>query len=97
MYRGYEAIKHLKQETGQNITDLLAMAPVNDPFYTGSPADLIKAQWFETLWQRFGFTRGVHLRRIHYRLVSVETPILKPDGTAIRKHGGVLGLPRFGW
>ena len=44
MYRGYEAIKQLKSETGQNLTDLLALAPINAPFYTGSPADRVKAQ-----------------------------------------------------
>ena len=41
---------------------------------------MIKAQWFAELWQRFGFTEGVHLRRIHYRIVRVKPRLLKPDG-----------------
>jgi hypothetical protein len=87
MYRGYEAIKalkaQLKREKGQrrNIPDLLALADNNDPFYSGSPATRKQAEWFAQLWQQFSFASGVHLRRIHYRIVSVETPILKFDGT----------------
>jgi hypothetical protein len=77
---GYERIKALKQELHRNIKDLLALAPINDPFYAGSPASREKAEWFLALWEQFGFTRGVHLRRIHYRIVSVDTPILKADG-----------------
>jgi hypothetical protein len=86
MYRGYEAIKalkaQLKREKGQrrNIPDLLALADNNDPFYSGSPATRKQAEWFAQLWQQFSFASGVHLRRIHYRIVSVETPILKSDG-----------------
>jgi hypothetical protein len=94
---GYERIKALKKELHRNITDLLALSPVNDPFYAGSPASREKAEWFLALWEQFGFTRGVHLRRIHYRIVSVETPILKADGFAIRKYGRLLGLPLNRW
>jgi hypothetical protein len=39
--------------------------------------------WLAGLWNRFGFSDGVHLRRIHYVLVSVaedDAPILKPGG-----------------
>jgi hypothetical protein len=78
---GYERIKALKKELHRNIPDLLALAPCNDPFYAGSPAQMEQAQWFLALWERFGFTRGVHLRRIHYRLVSVEGErVKKADG-----------------
>jgi hypothetical protein len=86
MDRGYAWIKSLKDDlkcqTGarKNIPDLLALAPKNDPFYAGSPASRQQAEWFARLWEDFGFTTGVHLRRVHYRLVSVETKILKPDG-----------------
>lgn len=61
---------------------LLSMAPQNDPFNTGGDgyASTIEANWFMDIWERFGFTRGIHLRRIHYRLVS-EATVRKPDGT----------------
>jgi hypothetical protein len=34
--------------------------------------DEIKAKWFASLWERFDFPRGVHLRRIHDQLVSQD-------------------------
>jgi hypothetical protein len=77
----YEQIKTLAREQGARVTDLLALAPQNDPFYTGAPATVEAAQWFATLWERFGFTNGVHLRRVHYQLVS-HADITKPNGEA---------------
>jgi hypothetical protein len=51
-----------------------------DPFYLGK-ARIRDAQWFPDLYHECGFSRGVHIRRIHYRLVSQESPIPMPDGT----------------
>jgi hypothetical protein len=69
---GYETIKELASElcVGIGITDVLALSEDNDPFFAGRPAAVADAQWFLDVWQRFGFGRGVHLRRIHYRLVT---------------------------
>jgi hypothetical protein len=74
----YERLQDLKLDTGLRITDLLAMAPKNDPYYSGAPAQQAMAQWFARLWQQFGYTSGTHLRRIHYRIVSL------PDNERIR-------------
>jgi hypothetical protein len=74
----YETIKALAKERRLSVDDLLAMARKNDPFYFGTPADWEAARWFKGVWDRFGYhTAGfpVHLRRIHYRLVSQERPI----------------------
>lgn len=79
-HRGYEAIKALKRDLKCRVADLLALAEVNDPFYAGQPAQQAKAAWFAALWDTYAFATGVHLRRIHYRLVSQERPPLKPDG-----------------
>jgi hypothetical protein len=62
------------------IQRLLALAPHNDPFYAGAPAQRAKAQWFAGLFARFNFARGVHLRRIHYALASQKPPLEMPDG-----------------
>jgi hypothetical protein len=70
MFRGYDAIKALAKARGVRVADLLVLAEKNDPFYAGSPAQRAKAEWFAELWRRFGYTSGVHLRRVHYRLVS---------------------------
>jgi hypothetical protein len=69
---GYERIKALKQELHRNITELLALAPCNDPFYAGSELDWAKGAWFKAMWIRLGFVQGVHLRRIHYRILDLD-------------------------
>src|SRR5258708_5963096 len=101
----YEQIKQLARATGQKVTDLIALAPQNDPFYTGTPNDLALGQWFASLWQAFGYTRGVHIRRVHYQIISQDPPVILPnavpyentmDGwdllTLPRKRQGCLGL-----
>ena len=80
MFRGYDAIKALAKEVGVRVPDLLVLAEKNDPFYAGSPAQRAKAEWFASLWARFRYTTGVHLRRVHYRLVSGEAREHKHDG-----------------
>jgi hypothetical protein len=77
----YEQIKTLAKERRQRITDLIVLAPQNDPFYCGQPAQRSAAEWFAELWQRFGYRTGVHLRRVHYQLVSQHDATL-PDGAA---------------
>ena len=79
--RGYDAIKALKKRhTYRKVTDLLVMANQNDPFYAGSEGQRAKAEWFADLWRQFGYSSGVHLRRVHYQLVSQRNP---------RKHDGM--------
>lgn len=70
--RGYEDVKEYALTSGVPIPDVLALARQNDPFFCGAPAQVVRAEWFAELWYRFGFSTGVHLRRVHYRLVSVE-------------------------
>lgn len=68
----YETIKTLAKDIGCKITDLIALAPQNDPFYTGTTGDIDKAQWFAGIWQKAGYSNGVHLRRVHYWCVSQD-------------------------
>jgi hypothetical protein len=44
-----------------NVRELLVLAPGNDPFYKGTAAHQRDAEWLADLWERFGYTRGVHL------------------------------------
>jgi hypothetical protein len=74
----YQDIKAMASDEGIRVTELLALAPQNDPYYTGAPATVRMAEWFRDLWQQFGYTGGVHLRRVHYQVVSTEA--LLPDG-----------------
>lgn len=76
---GYEMIRELKRQHGLYIHQFLALAPNNDPFYMGSPLDWEQARWFEAIWKANGFSKGTHLRRIHYR-VAVQPDSQKHDG-----------------
>jgi len=76
----YEAIKQLARETDQRVTDLIALPPQNDPFYTGTPGDWALAEWFATLWQQFNYQTKVHIRRVHYQIISQDPPVSLPNG-----------------
>ncbi len=77
----YRILKQLAADTpGVRVADLIALAPANDPFYCGSDGEIAKAQWFADLWDRFSYSHGIHLRRVHYQLVSQTPPIVKPNG-----------------
>lgn len=75
--RGYQWIKNLKEQTGKNIPDLLALSRVNDPFFTGTKTHERQAQWFAKMWkQKYEGQTGIHIRRVHYLLQSKPYPKL---------------------
>lgn len=64
-------IKILQKQMGfKKINEALVLAPKNDPFNAGTSTDIKRAEWFRDIWDRFGFGAGVHLRRIHYKILS---------------------------
>lgn len=75
----YATIKELAAEQGLSINDLCALAPKNDPFYTGRPSEVTAATWFAEMWRRFGYSRGVHLRRVHYQVQAQDPPVKLPS------------------
>jgi hypothetical protein len=75
----YESIKAMAKRIRRPVTDLLALAANNDPFYAGVGSRRQAAEWFAGIWADHG-AAGSHLRRLHYRLVSSTAPIRKPDG-----------------
>jgi hypothetical protein len=85
----YDWIHKVKKEakTRLKISQLLALAPKNDPFYVGSKGDLTKAEWVAKVYELMKKPKECHIRAMHYWLVS-RRDIKKPDGThAVRKHG----------
>jgi len=52
------------------VDDLLVMHRNSDPFFKGSPSHWRDARWFAELWKRFEYANGVHLRRVHYQILS---------------------------
>lgn len=59
--------------------DLLVLGKEADPFNTGTDGKVVWAEWFAELWRRFGFTKDVHVRRVHYR-AQATGDVLLPDG-----------------
>ena len=91
----YDSIKGLAKQIGRSTEDLIALARNNDPFYAGVPGRHREGEWFAEIWHRFGFSEGVHIRRIHYVLVSQSEdgqPLLKPDGEPYRNSTNDSGL-----
>lgn len=63
---------------------LLVLAPSNDPWNAGGPADQRDGEWFTSLWDLLGARGGVHLRRCHYQALSHD--LERPDGNAYRAY-----------
>jgi hypothetical protein len=74
-----ETIKAAAKDRRIPVTDLLALAPKNDPFYVGGPADITRGRWFADVFNAAGYA-ALHLRRLHYWTASQRTPIPMPDG-----------------
>jgi hypothetical protein len=70
----FDAIRELAKNIKRPVTELLALAPQNDPFYAGVGHRGEAAEWFVQHWPG----PGTHLRRIHYQLVSTHVQL--PNG-----------------
>jgi hypothetical protein len=69
--RGPEEHKAAARSLGlPNVRKLLVLAPGNDPYYKGTAAHRRDGEWFAALWERFGYSTGIHLRRAHYQVLS---------------------------
>jgi hypothetical protein len=79
----HPSLKAMAKRIGRPVTDLLALAPQNDPFYAGSGARARSAEWFASVWTDHG-AADPHLRRLHYRIVSLPLPIKLPNGKAFQ-------------
>ncbi len=69
---GYDEINRLAKERGKTVSDLIALTFHNDPFYAEQAGRVVAAKWFAEQYEREKFKAGVHVRRIHYRLISRE-------------------------
>jgi len=76
----YQQLKRLAKNTQRSVTNLLALSPKNDPFYVGTPSDILNAEWFLNLWTSFNYESGIHLRRMHYQIISQAEPVKMPNG-----------------
>ena len=92
--RTADDIRALARLTGaQKIEEMIALDRKHDPFFAPwTPTGKVHAQWFATLWDECGYTFSwdVHLRRMHYKLVSAFPDLLTPDTTRV---AGSIGVP----
>jgi hypothetical protein len=72
---GLDDLTDMGETLGRPLSTLIALARGNDPFCLAE-GRMTAAIWFAEIYQRFGFTGGIHLRRIHYVLVSQEALVL---------------------
>jgi hypothetical protein len=66
----FESLNRLAKDLGRTKQSLYVLDPSGDPFNCGSPAQIEAAKWFADLWHEH-MPRGGHLRRAHYKLVSL--------------------------
>ena len=91
---GPDEHKAAARELGvRRVDDLLALSRPNDPFLKGTESHWRDARWFAGLWERFGYSSGVHLRRVHYQILSTgeRTPTGEPYENT-EQHWGLLRL-----
>ncbi len=76
----YDEIVALGKRLRRPASSLIVLAAKNDPFYL-LPSRQAKARWFKNeVWDLLQPKQGVHLRRLHYALVSLAHRPVKPDG-----------------
>lgn len=76
----FKGLKVLAKEKKCPVTDLIVLARGNDPFYIGTKTHLKDAEWFADLWEKFNYTSNVHIRRVHYQIISQVSPLSLPNG-----------------
>ncbi len=80
MVYNYDTIKNMASNQGKRVSDYLALAVQNDPFYVGQNAEVEKAKWFAEIWDAGILARQSHVRGIHYIMISREDPLVMPNG-----------------
>jgi hypothetical protein len=78
--RSYEEVKALAATLRRRIETVIALHENTDPYFAGAPRRLERAEWFAALWDKLDIKSAVHVRSIHYRLISQKTPVLMPNG-----------------
>jgi hypothetical protein len=74
-------LKSLAQDLGKPLYTLHVLDSHTDPFLAGMASRRRDAEWFAEIWSDLGGTRGFHLRRFYYLVISQDPPVFLPDGT----------------
>src|SRR3974390_1424914 len=69
---------------GCSLADLTVMSTQTDPYRIDTPANRRAGAWRAEAWAASGCRRPIHLRGLHYALVSVSPKRIKPNGEPYR-------------
>src|SRR3954447_1051148 len=75
-----DIIEHHAERLGCSMRALTVMKECHDPYRMDTPAGHRDGQWFAAAWATSGARRPLHLRGIHYALVSVYPQLIMPSG-----------------
>lgn len=97
-FEGFSLRRTLAQHADNHTLDsLTVMSGATDPYRLDTPANHRDARWLAEAWARSGARRPIHLRGLHYALVSMDPPLTKPDGsTYVNSHDDWIWLQRIG-
>jgi hypothetical protein len=74
-------LMELAAENRRRLDTLHTLDAKNDPFMVDLDYRSSRASWIAEIFSRLDLPRQVHVRLIHYKLVSQEKPVLQVDGT----------------
>jgi hypothetical protein len=60
---------------------LYTLGAVNDPWMADQPSRSKHAYWIADLFESMEIRSRIHVRQVHYKLVSQDTPVPQVDGT----------------
>lgn len=73
-------LQYLAAKLRRRLDTLYDLSPGNDPYMADAPARSRDAGWATEIFKDFEIRAEVHGRRVHYRMISQDQPILQPDG-----------------
>ncbi len=71
-------LKNEAENLGKEISDLVVLSKMNDPYWIGGKTQVKKAKWFEQIYNKYYLDNYLpnkakpHLRRIHYTILNLE-------------------------
>jgi hypothetical protein len=74
-------LRDLAKTLRRKLSTLFTLGDANDPFVADHNFRSKHAYWIAALFERFAIRSRVHVRLVHYKLISQKTPVLQVDGT----------------
>jgi hypothetical protein len=76
----YDRLRAATTTLRRPLKSLYVLDHHNDPFGVEAQGRRQRAEWIANLWPQLGFTAGVHIRRVHYKLVSLPELATRHNG-----------------